>query len=191
MEQIMPEKPPVQKLRPDQIHNPDISDEQTRRIGQVIVLWSKLEAAMEDTIWMLLNLDEEEGRIVTKRLSTDAKIQLLRGIVSRRIPDKASLDKFNDMMKYVNELKDCRNFIAHGVWGTLMPDDIPVALSLKPKSNVGEVISETFSQERMDGIFGGIQSMLQWFVDFPEQLGKPRRVPRDPPHSQNPNPPQH
>ena len=177
----MPEKPPVQKPRPDQDDTPDISDEQTRRIGQVVVLWSKLEAAMEDTVWMLLNLDNEEGRIVTKRLSTDAKIQLLRGIAPRHIPDKTLLDKFNEAMKYVNELKDCRNFIAHGVWGTLMPDDIPVALSLKLKSDVGEVMSETFSQERMEGISGGIKLMLQWFVDLPEQLGKPRRVPPEPP----------
>lgn len=177
----MPEKPPVQKLRPDQYHNPDISDEQTRRIGQVIVLWSKLEAAMEDTIWMFLNLDDEDGKVVTKRLSTDAKVQLLRGIGSRHISDKALLDKFNETMKYVDELKECRNFIAHGVWGTLMPDDIPVALSLKPKSDVGEVMSETFSQERMEGILKGIRLMLQRFVDLPEQLGKPRRVPRESP----------
>ncbi len=175
----MPEKPPVQKLRPDQYHNPDISDEQTRRIGQVIVLWSKLEAAMEDTIWMLLNLNEEDGKVVTKRLSADAKVQLLRVIGPRHISDRTLVAMFNETLNYVDELKEGRNFIVHGVWGTLMPDDIPVALSLKPKSDVGEVISETFSVERMEGISEGIQLMLQRLVDLPEQLGKPRRVPRE------------
>ena len=179
----MPEKPPVQKLSPDQYHNPLISDEQTQRIGQIIVLWSKLEAAMEDTIWMLLNLDEENGKAITKRLSADAKVQLLRTIGPYHISDTALGTKFNETLNYVDELKDCRNFIAHGVWGTLMPDDIPIALSLKPKSDVGEVISETFSKDRMEGIFGGIRLMLRWFLDFPEQLGKPRRVSREPPHS--------
>ena len=177
----MAKKPPVQKLRPDQYHNPDISDEQTHRIGQVIVLWSKLEAAMEDTIWMFLDLNDEEGKVLTKRLGADAKVQLLRGIGSHLIPGKALLDKFNESMTYVLELKECRNFIAHGVWGTLMPDDIPVALSLKPKSEIGEVISETFPLQRMEGILHGIQLMLSWFVDLPEELGKPRRVPREPP----------
>ncbi len=177
----MPEKPPVQKLRPDQYHNPDISDEQTRRIGQVIVLWSKLEAAMEDTIWMFLNLDDEDGKLVTKRLSADAKVQLLRAIGPRHISDKTLFDKFKETLSYVDELKEARNFIAHGVWATLMPDDTPIALSLKPKSDIGEVISETFPQERMEGISGGIRSMHQRFVDLPEQLGKPRRVPRESP----------
>ncbi len=177
----MAEKPPVRELRPDQYHDPDISEEQTRRIGQVIVFWSKLEAAMEDIIWMFLNLDDENGKVITKRLSADAKVQLLRVIGPRHISDTALIAMFKETLNYVDELKESRNFIAHGVWGTLMPDDIPIALSLKPKSEVGEVISETFSLERMDGIFGGIQAMLQRFVDLPEQLGKPRRVPREPP----------
>ncbi len=177
----MPEKPPVQKLRPDQYHNPDISDEQTHRIGQVIVLWSKLEATMEDVIWMFLDLDEEDGKVLTKRLGADAKVQLLRAIGPRHISDKAIIENFNETLNYVDELMEGRNFIVHGVWGTLMPDAIPVALSLKPKSDVGEVISETFSVKRMEGISEGIQLMLQRLVDLPEQLGKPRRVPREPP----------
>ena len=177
----MPEKPPIQKLEPEQYPNPDISDEQTHRIGEVIVFWSKLEAAMEDTIWMLLNLDDEDGKIITKRLSADAKVQLLRAIGPGHISDQKLIAMFNETLKYVDELKENRNFIAHGVWGTLMPDDIPVALSLKPKSDVGEVISETFSQERMEGISGGIRVMLRYFVDLPEKLGKPRRVPREQP----------
>ena len=113
----MPEKPPVQSLRSDQYHNPDITHEQTRRIGQVVVLWSKLEAAIEDTIWMLLNLDDEDGKIVTKRLSAEAKIQLLRVIGRRHITDKTIVAEFNKTLNYVDELKECRNFIAHGVGG--------------------------------------------------------------------------
>ncbi len=181
MEPIMPQKPPLQNLRPDQFHEPDVPDDQLHRIGQVIVLWSKLEAAIEDTIWMFLNLDEEEGKIVTKRLSADGKTQLVRALGSLHITDKALLDRFTETMQYVDELKDCRNFIAHGVWGTLMPDNIPIALSLKPKSEIGEVISETFSPDRMEGIAGGIRAMHKRFVDLPEQLGKPRRVPRESP----------
>lgn len=173
----MSEKPPVTKLRADQYLKPDISDDQIYRIGQVVVLWSKLEAAMEDTIWMLLNLDEEDGKIITKRIGADAKIQLLRAIGAHHISDKTLRTKFNKTLVFVDELKDGRNFIAHGVWGTLMPDKIPVALSLKPKSDIGEVISEPFSQERMEAIGDGIRSCLKYFVDLPEMLGKPRRVP--------------
>ncbi len=177
----MSEKPPVQKLGPNQYCNPDISAEQTHRIGQVIVSWSKLEAAMEDTIWMFLDVDDETGKIITKRLSTDVKIQLVRTLGPFHISDEALLNGFNETIKYAEELKGHRNFIAHGVWGTLMPDNTPVALALKPKSEIGEVISETFSPERMEGIADGIRLMHKRFVDLPEQLGKPRRVPHESP----------
>jgi hypothetical protein len=177
MESIMPEKPPVQKLRRDQYHRPDISADQTCRVGQIIVAWSKLEAAMEDTIWMFLDLDEEDGKIVTTRLSADAKAQMLRFLGQRHIANDDLRNQFRKALAYVDEIKDVRNFIAHGVWGTLMPEDIPVALSIKAKSDTGEVISETFSRKRMEETLAGIQKTIRYLVALPEKLGKPRRVP--------------
>ena len=173
----MTQKPPVQPLGPEQYHEPVISDDQILLIGQVIVAWSKLEAAMEDTIWMLLNLEEDDGRLVTKRLGADAKIQLLRLIGPKNIEDDTLQTEFLDWLKVIDELKEVRNFIAHGVWGTLMPDDVPVALSLKPQAEAGEVISETFPRERMIATSEGIQSMLRNLIALPENIGRPRRVP--------------
>ena len=60
----------------------------------------------------------------------------------------------------------------------MMPDNVPIALSLKPKSEPGEVVSETFSPERMEAIIGGIRRVLQRLVALPELLGAPRRAPR-------------
>ncbi|MCH8968899.1 MAG: hypothetical protein IIA66_07265 [Planctomycetes bacterium] len=112
----MTQKPPVQKLRPDQHVEPEISDGQIDLIGRVIVLWSKLEAALEDTIWFFLSLEEDEGRMVTMRLSADTKVQMLRALGPRRISDKGLLIEFNKTLGLIDELKDGRNFIAHGVW---------------------------------------------------------------------------
>lgn len=173
----MSPKPPIQKFKNNQYLSPEISDDQISRIGRVIVLWSKLEAAMEDTIWMFLYLDEEDGRIITSRLATDAKMQRLRGLAQRHISEENLAKEFMKRMALADELKDCRNFIVHGTWGTLMPENVPVALSLKLKSDESEVIAEMFPRERMESIASGIQRLLHWFVDLPEQLGKPRRVP--------------
>ena len=177
----MVQKPPLQNLRPDQYHNPTISDDQIYRIGHVIVSFSKLEAALEDTIWFFLDLDIDIGRIITARLGADARITMLRALAPSRITDENLLKKFRKLLGHIDELKEARNFIAHGVWGTLMPDDIPVALSLKPKTASDEIVSETFSKERMDAIDTGIQSMAQSLFDLPEALGAPRRVPREQP----------
>ena len=170
-------KPPVQKLRPDQYVDPGVSDAQIDMIGRVIISFSQLEAALEDTIWFFLNLEEADGRIVTTRLSAVAKVQMLRALAPNRITDENLLVEFNETMGLIDELRDGRNFIAHGLWGTLMPDDIPVALSLKPKSEPDEVVSETFDLERMEAIKAGIQAMCQRLVNLPEALGAARRVP--------------
>ena len=174
-------KPPIQKLRVDQYLERGISDEQTLLIGRVVVSFSNLEAALDDTIWLFLNLGDDDGKIVTKRLSADAKVQMLRALAPGRITDGDLLANFNETLKLIDEFKDGRNFIAHGVWATLMPDDIPIAASLKPKGEPGEVVSESFKRERMEGILGGIQAMLQRLINLPEKLGEKRRVPRQAP----------
>ncbi|MEE9452752.1 MAG: hypothetical protein V3V13_00025 [Paracoccaceae bacterium] len=173
----MTQKPPVQKLHPDQHAIPDISDKQVELVGRTIVLWSKLEAALDDTIWLLLGIHDEDGKIITRRMGADAKIQMLRTLGERKISNQELLTSFNENLTLIGELKDGRNFIAHGVWGTLMPDNIPIALSLKPKSEIGEVVSESFPVERMEAIISGIRRTLDQLVNLPEALGIPRRVP--------------
>ena len=174
----MVQKPPIRKLRPDQYVDPGVSDAQIDMIGRVIISFSQLEAALEDTIWFFLNLEEADGRIVTTRLSAVAKVQMLRALFPSRITDEKLLVEFKNTMNLIDELRDGRNFIAHGVWGTLMPDNVPVALSLKPKSDSDEVVSENFEPERMEAIETSIQTTLHWLVDLPEALGAPRRVPK-------------
>ena len=174
----MPQKPPIQKLDPNQYVDRKVSDGQINLIGRVVVSFSKLEAALEDTIWFFLKIDDEDGKIVTKRLDAETKIQMLRALATRHIADDKILSKFNDILVLIGELKDARNFIVHGVWGTLMPDDVPLALSLRPKAEPGVVVSETFPTERMNAISDGISAATQKLVDLPVALGSSRRVPQ-------------
>ena len=167
----MAQKPPVEKLRPDQHVDPKISDGQIDLIGRVVVSFSKLEAALEDTIWFFLKIDEEDGRIVTKRFDAETKIQMVRDLATRHIADEEKLLKLKKILVIISELKDNRNFIAHGLWGTMMPDNVPVALSLRPKAEPGVVVSEAFPPERMKAISDGIAVMTHKLVDLPAALG--------------------
>ena len=107
----MVQKPPVQKLRPDQYVDPGVSDAQIDMIGRVIISFSQLEAALEDTIWFFLNLEEADGRIVTTRLSAVVKVQMLRALAPSRITDENLLVEFNKTMGLIDELRDNRNFM--------------------------------------------------------------------------------
>ena len=174
----MPQKPPIQKLDPNQYVDRKVSDGQIDLIGRVVVLFSKLEAALEDTIWYFLKIDDEDGKIVTKRLDAETKIQMVRALAIRHLADKKILSKLKEILVLISELKDNRNFIVHGLWGTMMPDNVPVALSLRPKAEPGVVVSETFPPERMKAISDGISVTTQKLVDLPVVLGASRRVPQ-------------
>lgn len=149
------QKPPILPRRADQWAHFDVSIEQQQLIGLLVLNWSKLEADIEGTIWSFLSLNIDEGRVITTRLNTDIEIQLLRSLVITYCRRKL-LDDALDVLDLIRGYKEDRNFIVHGSWGTLMPENVPVCASLRPQGPPGEVISETFPKERMLAIINGI-----------------------------------
>ena len=84
------------------------------------------------------------------------KIELLRSLIKTYIRGRL-LEDMLEVIDFISGYKEDRNFIVHGSWGTLMPDNVPVCASLRAKgSPPGEVISETFPEERMVAIINGI-----------------------------------
>jgi hypothetical protein len=154
-------KPPFTPLKPDQTTTPNLSAKHYEMIGKVVVVWSKLEAAMDDTIWHFLKLDMEDGRIVTTRLDARTKATMIRSLSEWHL-SKDDQDGLATVLTVISERQDDRNFIAHGTWGTLLPDNVPIAMSLRPKSpNPDEVTAETFPERRMHEIVNDVA----WAID--------------------------
>jgi hypothetical protein len=148
-------KPDPEPRRPDHYPIPEVSPEQQRLIGLVVLNWSKLETDIEAVIWAFLGLGIDAGRIITTRLNVDVKIELLRSLSLTYLRAEA-LDGMLNVLDFINIYKEGRNFVVHGSWGTLMPDNIPVCASLRPKAPPGEIISEHFPEERMINLVNGI-----------------------------------
>jgi hypothetical protein len=149
------QKPPIQPRRPDQRANSDVSIEQQQLIGLLVLNWSKLETDVDGAIWALLDLDIDKGRVITTKLNTDVKIELLRTLVITYCAG----DLLNDILRvidFIGGYKEDRNFVVHGSWGTLTPENVPVCASIRPKAPPGEVIAETFPKARMLAIINGI-----------------------------------
>ena len=72
--------PPLRPRRPEDAFRHKISAEHERLIERVIVAWSRLDDTMQEAIWSFLNVDLKEGRVVTARLDTRFKINILRGL---------------------------------------------------------------------------------------------------------------
>src|ERR1700747_2479898 len=76
------QKPPIQPRRPDQRAHFDVSIEQQQLIGLLVLNWSKLETDIDGAIWAFLDLGIDHGRLITTKLNTDVKIELLRALVN-------------------------------------------------------------------------------------------------------------
>ena len=78
-------------------------------------------------------------------------ITLLRTLAPRKLEGDV-LQELANLLAEADELRDDRNFIAHGTWGTLYPEGVAVCLSLRAKSNPGDVTAEHFPHARMHKI---------------------------------------
>jgi hypothetical protein len=171
------QKPPVQPRRSDKYGTGDVSEEQQRWIGLVVLNWAKLEQNIEDTIWSFLDLDLDDGKLITARLNTDSKIEMFKAL-SRTYLRGELLDDTIDSASLINGYKEDRNFIVHGSWGTLQPENVPVCASLRPKAPPEEVIVETFPEARMRAIVDGILEAIGNVRSLRELLETSREKPQ-------------
>ena len=145
----LPEGPPLQ----DGDADPFVSMQQERLIGRLIAAWSRLEGVMQDTIWTLLNVDSEDGQILTARADANRKIQWIRALAKRHLSGDRQATLLQ-VMSTIDELKDDRNFVAHGTWFTARTasGSVAAAASNREKTDPGTVVVETFTPDRMRAI---------------------------------------
>jgi hypothetical protein len=137
---------------------PHVSLLQEKLIGRAIVEFSRLEQALSHMIWHLLKLQMKDGRLITTRMDAQTKIAMLYVLVPRYF-DTAKQRAALAVLDVAEIIREDRNFIAHGLWGTLMPDNVPMVASVRPKSDPDNIISEAFPAERMRSIISSTKKM--------------------------------
>jgi hypothetical protein len=128
---------------------------------------------MEEVVWKLLRINVDEGRIVTANLDAKHKMNLLRELGKRHLKDPRLTD-LSELLNHAEDLYAERNMIAHGEWVTLLPENVPTAMSLREKlpddvSRV-EVIATTFTKERMKAIIDNMGIAMNWLIDLRREL---------------------
>jgi hypothetical protein len=159
-------KTPFQPRQPDQSFRHKIFADQERLIGRIIVAWSRLEYTMEEVIWSFLNVQIEEGRVITSRLDATFKMNILRGLALYHL-DGRNAAKFSDLLNTIQDLYADRNVMAHAKWGTLLPEQLPAAASLRAKDNQvppENVIVETYPRHRMIPILQNIVRSMNTLI---------------------------
>jgi hypothetical protein len=174
-----PAKVPVVPMPPGCEPKPEITSFHASLIGRVVSEWSKLEHSLDDLIWTLTGLSFEDGRVLTSRNDAKSKISILQ-VLAPRYLDGADLQKIDEALVMADFLRDDRNFIMHGSWGTIQPIDEPIALSLRAKSLPGEVTGETFPQARMVEIIDRIIQTKETIFSVVRSLESSKGLPSEP-----------
>jgi hypothetical protein len=175
-----PPKPPFLSFADHHTVDPIISDAHKILMGTVIERWSKLEAVMDDLIWSMLKLQFETGRTITNRFDAAGKIKLIRQIAPFTLTE-AHHHRLAPIIDQADFRREDRNFIAHGSWGTLMPDRIPICSSLRPTArNPDEVVAETFPATRMREIADELESLKLRLVPLKNEIDALHRRPDTP-----------
>ena len=146
-------------------------------IGRFVVAWSRAEAVLGDLAWTILDVSEEDGRVVTSRVDASTRIDIVKAFAERYLQGD-DLEVVAKILHQAELCRDARNLIVHGSWGTLGGTSTPIVMTLK-KSQPDAVYTETFPNERLRSLIHNANvirnAVAEWRKKFEEQPG--RRTP--------------
>jgi hypothetical protein len=173
--------PPPPRLNDRDVRG-HVSMQHERLVGRLMISWARLEAIMQDTIWTLLGVDSDDGRVLTAKADANRKIQWLRALAKSHLSGE-DLESLTNILNVVDTLKDDRNFVAHASWFTTVADNLPIGSSYREKADPGMVVAETFSADRMREVIRRIDTarfaLVVWDELHKTSRGKSPPLPAD------------
>jgi len=107
-----------------------------REIGRLCVAWSFLEGRSEQTLWGILNIDQDLGEVFTWTMSMRHRWQMIVREGQKRL-SKSDYETLKSIQKSLNISMRDRNIIIHGLVNSIVQRD---ASERKPE--IGEIVPE-------------------------------------------------
>ncbi|MGA1856557.1 hypothetical protein VH569_11275 [Azospirillum sp. 11R-A] len=92
-----------------------VSDQMLKDIGRATVHWTYLEFLLDLVLWKLLNITPEEGFVVTARLDSRPKCEMLKIIAYTRALAPEAISDLNITLKAIADASADRNLLTHAV----------------------------------------------------------------------------
>ena len=182
-----PQKPPITLLKDGENITPTTGLKHEKLLGRFVSTWSRFESSMELLIWELFGLDMAYGRIITTRLDASSRIQMLK-LLGKQVFSGVNLLKFEKYLNEIDQIRDDRNFIIHATWFTRHPGQIPMAFSMRPKSDPTHVVGETFPNKRMTVLISSSLHLTQVMNAYREIIVQERAKSQAQSPESSPNP---
>lgn len=127
---------------------------------------------LHELIWRLAGMSFENGRLFTERMDASRAIIILR-VLGARYFKSEQLQRFIDLLAAADDLRDDRNFIIHGSWMVLQPEGYSMAVSVRQKSEPGDIVGEHFPHNRMHAIIAKIREVRSDLLEISNALPLP------------------
>jgi hypothetical protein len=107
-----------------------------REIGRLCVGWSFLEGRSEQTLWGILNIDQDLGETFTWTISIRNRWQMIVREAKKRLPS-SDYETLKSINKDLNVSTRDRNIIVHGLVNSLVQRD-----ASEREPDIGSVVPE-------------------------------------------------
>lgn len=102
---------------PDELLYQRMQMPQAAELGRAISTWAYFEYRLDETIWRLAGLEEEQGACLTAQFSTvSQRFDALFALARLEKISQKPLDKMNKVRDWANSCAQKRNRIAHDPW---------------------------------------------------------------------------
>lgn len=153
-----------------------LTSEQLSAIGNVAVESTYCEQLLEEIIWALLELQDDQGKFITDRMLLDKRIELINDLWKPRLTDPEKLKTYCSISARLKEANKKRNTIIHGYWhiptmkvSDLMNDHpFPPAVAIKRRLRSQPT---TFSAENIQNVAEEIAEITNTMLEFAFQEG--------------------
>jgi len=167
---VMP--PPASMALPGMTWSFDLPDRLKIAISDAVTIFYRIDSMIIEGIWILEQADAKRRRQIAKEKAYE-NIKFVRGVVEEHM----KLD-IADTWDVLDELRQDRNLIAHGVWMMRFGGDTPSETATAPTgipmvlwhSKMVEsedfVTAESFDYWRFDRFMQRAEVLLKTFTDF-------------------------
>jgi hypothetical protein len=113
-----------------------VSDEHFRTIGEIVVIWSRIEMAMEVAICGLYEINPDRGLALTTNIGFQSRIALLRILAKRgAVTDRVVAGDLLKLLTRIEQGYAARNAAAHGVWSGTADPTVARRMSIRARGS--------------------------------------------------------
>jgi hypothetical protein len=156
------------------LERPDIDQELSHRLGQIVIRWSTIEYLLGMLLGTLLNADQAGMMIVTNNVSVSTQCKWLRALMSAHEHEEQESRRVIQLLDRADDLRSERNEIVHGIWSNegCQPRTALVQTVNLDRSEI--IKTRLVTVQDLDDLRVDIQEWIDDYIALGRELSFPR-----------------